>query len=186
MSINTITVGTTDYTSYASLVEADDYLAVDAIRFDSWDALTDDQKRKMLISATRRMDTLVWKGEKTGGDSQVNQFPRTGLTYPSGSSTSTTEVPLDIEDATILLAGSMAMDAEGALNSSASNTKKVVAGSASVEYFKTTQGQPIGDALVYSIILPYLSASDSSTGNYVSGNDGISSFTDIDLYGRTT
>lgn len=193
MTISTITISAVDYVSYASVAEADARLAVDPVRAATWAALTNDQKGVNLVAATNRMDLLAYGGEKTGGDAQANKFPRTGLTYASGAQVSTTEVPLGVQDATILLAGSIALDATAAQQgSSGSNVKSVKAGSTGVEFFRQTTGVPLADETAYSLVREFLSASGlvgGSVGNYSSGTsdaDGVSSFSDRDAWGRTT
>lgn len=159
MSITTIQIGGNDYISYASVAEADAYLAVDPTRGPTWLALTADQKGTNLVSSTRQLDTFNYKGEKTGGSVQPNQWPRTGLTYPDGTAVPTDEVPLDIQNATILLAGSIAVDVNNSTSqTTASNTKRVRAGSAEVEFFRPTTGVPLGDADAHALISFWLAA----------------------------
>jgi len=188
MTITTITIGAVDYVANASVAEADAYLAVDATRAETWVALTADQKGAKLVQGTRRMNLLAWKGEKTGGDTQVDAWPRTGVTYASGNSVSTTEVPQGVEDATILLAGSIALDAEvGDSGSSGTNVKRVKAGSAEVEFFRQQTGVPLQDETAYNLVKQFLAASGvaaSAVGPYASGTDAESSFADIDQWGR--
>ncbi|MEE8609012.1 MAG: DnaT-like ssDNA-binding protein [Nitrospiraceae bacterium] len=190
MTITTITIETVGYTSYASVAEADSYLNIDPTREAAWEALSTDNKGKKLISATRRLDLFKWQGEKTGDeDVQFNQWPRTGLTYPGGTAVSTSEVPVEVENATILLAGSIALDAEQAdAGSSGSNTKRVKAGSAEVEFFRQVTGVALQDETAFTLIKPFLELSTvvASQGAFVSGNEAVeSTFSDIDQWGRT-
>lgn len=189
MSLTTITISGVDYVSNASVAEADAYLAVDAVREPTWTTLTVDQKGARLVQGTRRLNLLAWGGDKTGGDTQVDAFPRTGLTYASGNSVSTTEVPQGVEDATILLAGSIAVDAEvGGSGSSGTNVKRVKAGSAEVEFFRQTTGVPLQDETAYNLVKEFLAASGIASGlvgPYASGTDAQSSFSDIDQWGRS-
>lgn len=189
MTLSTITIGGTDYVSNASVAEADAFLAVDAVREPVWTTLTVDQKGARLVQGTRRMNLLAWQGDKTGGDLQVDAWPRTGVTYASGNSVSTTEVPTGVEQATILLAGSIAIDAEvGDSGSSGTNVKRVKAGSAEVEFFRQTTGVPLQDETAYNLVKAFLAASGvaaSLVGPFASGTDASSSFTDIDKWGRT-
>lgn len=188
MSISTITISSVDYTAYASVAEADPYLAVDPVRAATWAALTTDQKGANLVAATRRLDLLVWGGEKAGGDAQDNQFPRSSLSYASGVAVADDEVPQGVENATILLAGSIAIDNTAAdAGSSGSNIKSVKAGSAGVEFFRQQTGVPLQDETVYLLIKEFLASSgavSSSVGNYDSGTGATSSFDDLDNWGR--
>lgn len=188
MTLSTITISAVDYVSYASVAEADPYLAIDAVRAAVWAALTTDEKGAKLVAATRRLNLLSYGGEKTSGDTQDDKFPRTGLTYASGGAVSTTEVPQGVEDATILLAGSIAIEPEaGDAGTSGTNVKSVKAGSTAVDFFRLQTGVPLQDTTAYSLIKEFLSASgiSSDTGALVSGNGDESSFDDIDEWGLT-
>ena len=188
MTITTISIGGNDYTSYASVAEADAYLAVDAVRNPTWSALDADSKGSFLVSATRLLDLLSWQGSKTGGASQENDWPRTGLTYADGTAVSTTEVPKEVENSTIITAGSMSVDPEGyAAGGSDGNTKKVKAGSTEVELFRPTQGTVLQDKSAYSLVAQWLenSAASAASGMAVYGNaDGIS-FTNDKKFARS-
>lgn len=189
MALTTITIGSVDYVSYASVVEADARLAVDAGRSAAWSALSNDEKGSRLVQATYRLDLLSFGGQKTNGDAQANAFPRTGLTYASGGPVSSTEVPGGVQDATSLLAGSIALDASaGNAGSSGSNVKSVKAGSTGVTFFRQTTGVPLADETAYILVREFLSASgvtSSSVGGLVSGEDEASVFGDRDAWGRT-
>lgn len=181
MSLSTITISAIDYVSYASVAEADAYLAVDPIRGVAWSALTADQKGLYLVSATRRLDLLNWAGQKTGSYStQVNAWPRTNVQYADGSSVSTTEVPQEVEDATILLAGSILLDSTAAAaGTSGSNVKRQKAGSVEIERFRPTTGKALQDETAYALIAQFFTGGVSSTvGAFASGSDQSSSFSD--------
>lgn len=194
MTISTITIGSVDYISYASVAQADARLAVDATRAATWAGKTTDEKGALLVQATNRMDLLAWAGTKTGGDvAQANKFPQTGLVYASGTSVSTTEVPQGVEDATIILAGSIALDPEaGDAGSSGSNVKNVKAGSTGVTFFRQTTGVPLADETAYLLVKEFLSSSGivgAGVGAMSSGTDtddeyAKSSFDDRDAWGR--
>lgn len=185
MSLSTLVIGGEDYQSYASLAEADLRLAVDATRKVTWEALTDEQKNINLVAATNRLDLELWVGEKTGGEGvQENKWPRTNVTYEDGTAVPTDEVPIELENATIILAGSIALDAANAdSGTSGSNTKMVKAGSAQVAFFRPTiPGKPIQDETVFDLIRQWLEGSQvsSSTGNFASGTGESSDFCDTD------
>jgi Putative DnaT-like ssDNA binding protein len=182
MSISTITISGNDYTSYASVAEAAIRLAVDPVRSATWTALTSTQMGIYLVAATNRLDLLNWAGEKTGGASQVNQWPRTGVTYADGTDVSTTEVPTEVENATILLAGSIAIDSTVTdYDTTGGNIKRTKAGSAEVEFFRREAGYPLQDKTAYQLIKDFLEGAtiSSSTGTLASGTDGVSTF-DVD------
>lgn len=185
MSLSTIIISAVNYTAYASVAEADPYLAVDPVRAVTWDALTEDQKGMFLIAATRRLDLLDWLGEKTGGSSQENKWPRTDVTYPDGTDVSTSEVPQEVENATIILAGSIALtDTFADAGTSGSNKKRIKAGSAEIEFFRPTVGVPLQVETAYQLIDIFLSGSAATTaalGALASGCDEETSFTDSNL-----
>lgn len=165
MSLSTITLNSVDYVAFASVAEADAVLAVDPVRGTTWATKTTDEKGALLVAATRRLNLIAWAGSKTNGDSsQPDAFPRTGLTYPDGTAVSTSEVPQAVTDATCLLAGSIAIDS-GVANagSSASNQKRVKAGSAEVEFFRPTAGVPVQDETVWGLIKPFTTSFTSTS-----------------------
>lgn len=186
MSITTITIATVDYVSYASVAEADAYLAVDPVRSAAWAALSTDQKGQKLVAATRRLDQLNWNGQKTGTDAaQPNAWPRTGLTYPDGTAVPDDEVPQAVEDACCLLAGSIAINAKAAESgSSASNTKRVKAGTAEVEFFRPTAGVPLQDESAWALVKFYTTGGQSaSLGQVTYGGLAADSVFDADQQG---
>lgn len=189
MTITTITIETVGYVSYASLAEADALLNVDPVRETTWEVLSDDEKGKRLVNATRRLDLLTWQGTKTGAeDVQLNQWPRTGLVYPDGVAVSTVEVPQEVEDATILLAGSIAITAAAAdAGTSGTNVKSVKAGSAQVQFFRQQAGKPLQDETAFKLVLQWLEASTTSAslGPLATGADEDSTFADVDQWGVT-
>ena len=137
MSLVNIVISGVTYQSYASVAEADQYLAVDPQRSATWVALTDDQKGSHLVQATRRLDLERYPGEKTD-PAQNLQWPRTGATC-NGVAIPPDAIPQQLEDATIVLAGAIALDPGAAANSTAgSNIERVQAGSASVTFFRPT------------------------------------------------
>lgn len=192
MTITVLNIGGVNYNSYASVAEADARIAVDPTRATAWAALAIAVKEANLVAATYRLDLLIWQGEKTGGASQINKWPRTGVVYPDGTPVTTTDVPLEVQDATSLLAGSITLSAKNAnAGSSGSNIKRVKGGSAEVEFFVGTLGTaadaPLQDETVFALIGPFLEGStiSSETGALASGTDGESSFCDRDAFGRT-
>ena len=101
MSLTAITIAGVDYPSYATVAEADVYLAVDSGRRTAWAALDADTKRVNLAAATRRLDSLPWTGRKAD-DAQFAEWPRL---IPKAAG-----LPREVEQATILLAGDLAVN----------------------------------------------------------------------------
>ena len=186
MSISTIVIDSRNYTSYASVAEADIRLRVDPVRYAIWQVLGTEDKGIYLVAATYRLDLLLWGGEKAGGASQANKFPRTGLTYPDGTAVSSSEVPLEVENGTILLAGTIAGDLEAAdSGTSGSNIEEVKAGKVNVKFFRPTTGAPIQDESVFDLISPFLSGGGGNLFGCATGTDGTSAFSETDPYGLT-
>lgn len=94
MTLTDLTIGTYSAKSYATIMEADEYLTFDPKRAPGWLSLTDDAKSRYLVGATRRLDDFTWRGEQVAAD-QGTAWPRTGFADP---------LPDDIVHATILLA----------------------------------------------------------------------------------
>jgi hypothetical protein len=177
MSISTITINSVDYTSYASVIEANEYLAVDPVRMSQWDTLDADQKGSNLVAATRRLDQLNWEGLKVA-PSQENAWPRSGVTDKEGNPVSSTGVPLDLENACILLAGSIALDsAASQAGGSGSNIKSVGAGSARVDFFRPTDGVALSDETAFSLVQQYIGSPTGLFGT-ATGTSSKSEFCD--------
>ena len=134
MTITTLTIGTRTAISYASIEEADDYLTFDAMLGEEWEEEEDNEKIRRLVSATRRLDLLPWRGEPTGGIAQTNAWPREGLEYPDGTLVADDELPQSIEDVTIILAGAPEIDL-GATIDDTSNVRSMTIGPKSEAYF---------------------------------------------------
>lgn len=184
MSITVLTIGGKTYTSYASAAEANDFLAVDPVREVAWKALSATDKNKKLVAATRRLDLLNWVGARTDPPTtQPNRWPRTGVAYPDGTAVSTVEVPLEVENAAILLAGSIAIEAKSAdSGTSGTKTKRVKAGSVAIEFFGQRQGKPLQDETAFRLVSIFLESAVAAgdRGPLDAGTDGESSFADPD------
>lgn len=192
MSISTITIGTVDYTSYASVAEADAYLAADPVRGSTWNALAEDNKKINLVAATRRLDTLTWKGKKAGGSAQINAWPRDDLSYPDGTDVPDNEVPEAIEIATILLAGTIAVDPQHASHGGGTQraVSRVKAGTAEVEFADTASivalaRAPLADPTALEYIRFWLTTSVPVSTGFVTGTDAKSSFSCPSAYDRS-
>ena len=136
MSLHTVMIGDADYPSYAYVVEADIYLAVELTYSAAWTALSDDDKDVRLVAATRYLDGFRWAGEQAA-PGQVTDWPRSGLQDSDGDDLAADSVPLEIENATILLAADLTID-PGALSVSSSdgNVQSERIGPKAVSYFR--------------------------------------------------
>lgn len=165
--------------SYATIAEANTYLD-DSVRAGSWEFLDDDNKARALLTATRMLDRREWQGEVADED-QTLAFPRTGLAdYGS------TQFPSPIIEACIELAYELTQDAEVESQSQGKNTKKLTAGSTSIEYFRPGGVRGLASVkrfpdVVEEIIADLLASSRSGGEAY--GSDATSSFDGSDIYG---
>jgi hypothetical protein len=187
MTITTITINSVNYVSYASVAETDDYIAVDPTRNTAWDLLTTDEKGSNLVAATNRLDLLTWSGEKED-PAQLNQWPRDGSDC-EGTTFPDAEVPVGVQNGCSVLAGSITLDSDFAnAGTSGTNTKRVKAGSASVEFFKSSRGNPIQDDTVWQLVNCFTSSvsnTNSVIGSQSFGTESESGTPLFDDYGRT-
>ncbi len=190
MTLSTITIATIDYTVYATREEVNNYLAVDPVRNAAWSALadTDDARGPFIVSATRRLDMLNWQGEKAGGATQENAWYRTGVSYADGTTVGDAELPLEVENSTALLAGSININpSDSQQGTSGSNIKKEKVGPIEQEFFRSQTGVILQDESAYNLIKQFLESSvvSAATGPLASGTGCDSTFADIDQWGRS-
>ena len=170
--METITIGGNDYDSYASVAEADAYLAVDPVRKTAWTAKSVDDKGGLLVAATRRMDLLSFDESKW-------EYADAAAAASDGATP-----PDALRDATILLAGTAAATPSATqAGGSVSNRKRVQAGSASVEFFRSTKGVALPDETAWALLqsadlLASSAAVAASVGSMASGTDRESAFGD--------
>lgn len=88
--------------SYLSVAEADDYFG-GKFGADGWTALTTANKEKLLVSATRQIDTFVFGGRKTSAD-QALEWPRQGLFDREGRTINQETCPKKLKSAACELA----------------------------------------------------------------------------------
>lgn len=92
------TVGGAAANSFALNAEADAYFA-DRLFATGWTGATEGNQDAALIMATRGINAQCYRGTAASA-TQALQFPRTGLTLPNGYSTTATEIPRAIKEAT--------------------------------------------------------------------------------------
>lgn len=166
----TVQIDSLEFDTYASLADADEYLAGDASAA-SWRAVTteDNDRGRALVTATRLIDRTGWGGEKTDVD-QIHAFPRTG--FPDFDEDI---VPQAVIDASILLARDI--QAGSSVDSQAvtgSNVRRQKAGSVEIEYFNPnllTDPSRFPTA-VEELLAPFLPS--VTFGPIASGTDGCS------------
>jgi hypothetical protein len=143
--MQTITILTNDYDSYASVSQADIHLTP-SLDFETWDANDDDAKGRYLISATRLLDAQTWLPDY---DTQTKR-----------------EAVIGIINASILIANELSNGNTAILGfgEAEAENKRLKAGSVEIENFrnfnsasftgsKTTQF-PNG---IFALLKPYLS-----------------------------
>lgn len=119
----TVDIGSNSYEAFADADFADEYLAADILRADGWATLSDDNKGRALVSATRFLLALPWCAE--------------------APSPSATDLDPAIPEVAAMLAADLAANPELFNDASgSSNIKRTKAGSAEVEFFSPVDGGP--------------------------------------------
>ena len=169
----TVTIGSTTYDTYSSVAAADIYFN-GSTGYATWGALSEDQKSRSLVEATRLLDRQSWQGEKED-DCQVLDFPRVGLTDCNGNAITEEESFALAVEASQLLALDLLQSSDQVNNQTTENTtKRLKAGSVEIEYFRPTAGQPTRFSQpVMELIGCFLSGSAQISGSIGSGTDGV-------------
>ena len=129
MSLSSVTLGSTSIPTYASVAEANAYMLAEVgPQRTTWNAAETDAKRRALVTATRALDRLPWRG-KPAAVNQATAWPRSGV--------GTTVVPSGLEVAAILVAAYLVkhprvLDATGA----DLDVKREQIGPKEAEYFR--------------------------------------------------
>lgn len=135
----TVTIGTgpsaNTYETYADVAGATTYLDASLASYSvAFRGATEDNKARSLVMATRWIDAQSWQGEKSDPD-QPLQWPRTGI-----AGVDPLVVPQQVVDASIILAAMLienpALQTEIS-SGGAAETKRLKAGSAEIEYFRS-------------------------------------------------
>lgn len=127
------------YEVYGTREDREEYLG-GASHAVTWrDSDDDDAKDRAHVTATRFLDRQRWQGTRTN-PAQALDWPRTGVTDAEGTAVDDSTVPLGIEHgayelALVLFGGTRA--AQDSLTAG-SNVRSVGAGSARVEFFRST------------------------------------------------
>lgn len=128
-----ITIGTSTYEAFTSVADADEYLLADIARAVAWEALTDDQKGRALVSATRMLLTMPWC-DAAPDPAEVQAEP--------------------IPSVTAMLAADLAASPDLFADASgSSNIKRAKAGSAEVEFFSPVDGAAPLPMALWNILL---------------------------------
>jgi hypothetical protein len=187
-SVSTVTIGADTYNVYGTQAEIKTYLAgrLGTLAFD--DANSTDRK-KAHVQATRWIDRIRWEGLPTDTTTpQPLEWPRTGATDCNDIAIGTAVVPDEIcwavaELVLIILGDNTASDK----GSTSSNIKRLGAGSAQIEFFRTGdaqggKGTPLPTA-AWDLVKCFAGSGDAANSGAIgSGTDACSQFDDDDVY----
>lgn len=135
----TIDIGTSSYTVYRSLEEADEYFNGSS-DFDAWDVFDTNEKKRALISSTRLIDRQTWKGDKEDED-QTLAFPRINLTDCAGSVVDEDIALANISEASLMLALDIADGSNVETNATTEDLAQTLkAGSVMITNFRGESG----------------------------------------------
>lgn len=157
------TPAATDANSYATVAEADAYAEV-SFEASVWAAIsTPAEKERLLVRATRLLDTLaVFAGTRSYA-SQPLQWPRTWVSNPAGTAYyDPTAIPSAVKDAQCQLALFLATQADASEDAfgglSTTNLASLKVGSIDIEF---REGSVTDGAEYFSrVILPILRAAN--------------------------
>lgn len=200
MTIALFQIGGHSYNAYATLEEADAFLAIDPVRSAAWTAASTDTKEGRLAWASRSIDDAGTYSGTPQLEDQPLAFPRIGATC--NGQPADKPLPGDIVEACILLAA-YTLANPAALTQASSGTgnaqiKEFSAGPVSIEYFEQGAAARIAaeraaelgqtplvvDPDADRLIRCYLSGATTDTGTgsaagFASGTSDQSFFTDI-------
>lgn len=178
----TVTIGATTYTTYSDIADADEYFLA-STAFSTWDAFTDDQKSRGLVSATRLLDRQVWSGTLTSISPDTGlKWPRTSVTDCEGNAVDEDTIPDEVIEASQLLAlyildGTITTTS----NTTQDRTKRLKADTVEIEYFRLEPSVAGGrfPTDVLELIGCFLSSSTQIAGSTSYGTDGTPADTDF-------
>lgn len=179
-----VTIGSSVYEVYSSLEEAEAYFNA-STQYDDWNAFSDDQKRRGLVSSTRLIDRQSWQGEKaeTGSPTQSLQFPRVDLTPCSGDSVSSDDsLDLAVEASQLLALDLLDGQELETSRNTEDLTKRLKAGSVEIENFRadkdTVSRFPVD---VMELLGCFLAGGAAIAGSIATGTDGAALDDDFEL-----
>lgn len=145
----TVNIDSNDYTTYATIEEADLYAAA-AIHASGWRAADDTTKAMALVTATRLLDRQQWVGEKEDADQEL-AWPRVN-TEVDGIEDDV--IPTQVINASIEMAIALV---DGATFQNDQTTAQAIqslrAGSVSITYFRGAEGSPLRFPLIIDELL---------------------------------
>jgi hypothetical protein len=180
MTFNVTIGGSTTIEVYGGLTACDAYIegaiGDGATAYRSLAASGDDRKR-LLVAATRYVERLTWQGTATtpavGGTTLV--WPRTGVTDPNGTAVDPNTVPSALTNAVfeLVMLGATDPDALSAPDSG-SNVKKLDADGTSIEFFRPTSALDGTASVLPSVVSQLVGKWLASASATVAGASGTS------------
>lgn len=160
-----VTIGATAYDVYGALEDADEYLEASTSAV-AWRDAEEIDKQRALVSATRILDRLKWKGEKTD-EYQLLAWPRSEVGDPEVEDGTTPMGVIDasFELASILIAGDDPIPG----NPAAGGTKRLKAGSTEIEYFRAFGAQPVLPRSILDLVGKWLLGATGTAGSKAFG-----------------
>jgi len=157
-----VTVGTSTAESYASVADADAYLAFRGYTA-TWTAKTQTEKENLLRWAAAHLDTLTFRGTRSSS-TQALQWPRLNLVSSDGYGIPGDSIPKQVKNAQAELAFQLiANDWTQGLGPITQDSMKV----GSIEMGRKSH-TPFPAAVV-AMLRPFLAASPNSGGRAVRG-----------------
>jgi len=196
----TFTVSITGVSSpievYGGLPACDDYvLTMIGDGADAYRALTanGDDRKRLLVGATRFIDRPSWQGVATLAGGTTLQWPRSGVVNPDGSPVDSASVPAAILQAVFELVALAATDPDVlSAFDSGNNVKKLDADGTSIEFFRPTSAldgtatvlPQVVNQLIGKWLATALATADTGARGESFGTDGCSQFDDCDTLKR--
>ena len=143
MADKIIKINDKDYYTYATVEEADDYFA--AAYGTEWEQISENQKQKLLITATRLIDRRDYQGEKVNPE-QPLKFPRMICDEKTS------------DDVLITACSELAANiySDGGTDNSMSNIKSVSLGDSSITFKEDGKTENDDDLLIEEYLSDYL------------------------------
>lgn len=103
-------VGDADANSYCDLEFADEYIYANIHASDTWTALDDEDKQRLLVRSSKYLDRMVqWAGERVEEDSGL-RWPRAGVVNSDGFVIHDDVIPPQLKEAVCELASYLMTD----------------------------------------------------------------------------
>lgn len=157
MSIES-TAGATDANSFCSVAEANSYHAA-RLHNEVWYNATTDSRERALKWASRILNEMIWKGQKTAS-TQALVWPRSYVYDTNDDELSTTTIPQFLINATSEYAWEL-LKADREVDSDNAGIKEVMAGEVLVKFDKSDRPSKTPTS-VYRMISNYLGSGSSS------------------------